>query len=255
MLSQMQFEELLTAVGECKARETCSHLQVRGNFFEPNPRTLTHWQGCHQDKFGEGFYKRGVDRRIMFVCESPSAVTPSSWGTKMNECDEERWSDGDFSVAGVTGFRPWDQYTRHAALFRTFREDEGLGSCWITNVVKCGRLEGRNGLKAIEDKPDPDEIGACSQFLIREVELIQPLVLACMGGWAYDKARSFLGRRLNLAQKPIPVKFWHYSARASDVEIRANWASSLLEVQRELRSLGRSPFQPVYQEFESKTSV
>jgi uracil-DNA glycosylase family 4 len=185
----------------------------------------------------------------MFVCESPVPIGPLP-GAKPNECDENKWAGGDFEIGGIKGYRTWDGYNRTAARFLRFREEEGLGSCWITNVVKCGRLEGKNEMRAIDDKPEPLEIQNCARHLVREIEMVEPLVLACMGDWAFTTTVAFLGRKLNVDVKPTPIKFWHYAAHASDQQVTTRWKGSLLEVRKELRARKVSPFQPLLRRME-----
>jgi uracil-DNA glycosylase family 4 len=47
---------------------------------------------------------------------------------------------------------------------------------YIANVVKCRPPENRN--------PAPDEISTCEPFLLRQIELIQPKVIVCLGTFA-----------------------------------------------------------------------
>jgi DNA polymerase len=57
---------------------------------------------------------------------------------------------------------------------------------YITNVVKCRPPNNRN--------PEPDEIAACYPFLEKQIELISPKVILCLGAFA---ARTIL----NLPEK------------------------------------------------------
>jgi DNA polymerase len=47
---------------------------------------------------------------------------------------------------------------------------------YICNVVKCRPPENRN--------PEPDEVLACSPFLVRQIEVIRPAVLVTLGKFA-----------------------------------------------------------------------
>ncbi|MDX1387121.1 MAG: uracil-DNA glycosylase [bacterium] len=47
---------------------------------------------------------------------------------------------------------------------------------YIANVVKCRPPENRN--------PAPDEISTCEPFLLRQIEIIQPKVIVCLGTFA-----------------------------------------------------------------------
>ncbi len=47
---------------------------------------------------------------------------------------------------------------------------------YIANIAKCRPPENRN--------PEPDEVAACIPFLIRQVEIIKPKVIVCLGSVA-----------------------------------------------------------------------
>ena len=55
---------------------------------------------------------------------------------------------------------------------------------YIANVVKCRPPGNRN--------PEPDEIGSCMPFLIRQIELVRPQVIVALGTFA---AQTLLGVR------------------------------------------------------------
>jgi DNA polymerase len=61
---------------------------------------------------------------------------------------------------------------------------------YVTNVVKHFKWEPR-GKKRIHKKPNAREIAACLPWLEKEIELIRPQVLVCLGATA---AQSLLGR-------------------------------------------------------------
>jgi uracil-DNA glycosylase len=50
------------------------------------------------------------------------------------------------------------------------------GDVYIANVVKCRPPENR--------APEPDEVATCSPFLLRQVDVIQPKVIVCLGAVA-----------------------------------------------------------------------
>ena len=60
---------------------------------------------------------------------------------------------------------------------------------YIANIVKCRPPENRN--------PEPDEVEACIDFLIRQVEIIQPRVMVCLGSVA---VRNLLGQELKISK-------------------------------------------------------
>lgn len=61
---------------------------------------------------------------------------------------------------------------------------------FITNIVKCRPPENRD--------PMPDEIGACSPYLFRQIELIKPLALCALGRYA---AATLLGRPVKITKE------------------------------------------------------
>jgi uracil-DNA glycosylase family 4 len=62
-------------------------------------------------------------------------------------------------------------------------------SVYITNIVKCRPPQNR--------KPLPDEIAACIPYLHRQLEIVQPKVILCLGG---TSAEAMLGVRKSLGE-------------------------------------------------------
>ena len=60
-------------------------------------------------------------------------------------------------------------------------------SVFITNVVKCRPPNNRD--------PEPDEIGACSGYLDRQIALINPRIIVTLG--RFSMARFFPGERIS----------------------------------------------------------
>ncbi len=56
--------------------------------------------------------------------------------------------------------------------------------CYIANVVKCRPERNRN--------PEPDEVGACTPFLMAQVDTLRPVVIVALGNFA---AQTLLGTR------------------------------------------------------------
>ena len=61
---------------------------------------------------------------------------------------------------------------------------------YVTNVVKHFKWE-RRGSRRLHRKPSAREVGACLPWLEKEIELIRPEVLVCLGATA---AQAMLGR-------------------------------------------------------------
>ncbi len=69
---------------------------------------------------------------------------------------------------------------------------------YIANVVKCRPPGNRN--------PEPDEIQACSQFLNRQIDLIQPKVIVALGKFAAQTLLKTDERISNLRGKFYPYR-------------------------------------------------
>jgi uracil-DNA glycosylase family 4 len=179
-------EALLNDIAACKAACTCPALRLRAQYFEPNPRTLDQWQAG-------GRYLH-LDRRVVFVCESPGPRCAA---------------DGPF--------RGWS-IGRHDARFLEARLRYGFADCYLTNVVKCGVRTGR--------QHTPEELAACRRFLLRELAWINPRVAVGVGGNAY---RGLVQALAEMANAPIPFRITHYSARG---RVWGKWRLEFAELQR-----------------------
>jgi DNA polymerase len=69
---------------------------------------------------------------------------------------------------------------------------------YICNVVKCRPPENR--------KPEDDEVSTCSPFLLRQLEVIEPKVLVCLGAVA---AQTLLGTTRGISQFRGEWMDWH----------------------------------------------
>jgi uracil-DNA glycosylase len=114
-----------------------------------------------QTVFGEG----PVDAIVMFVGEQPG--------------DQEDRAGKPF--VGPSG-QFLDAVLEEVGIIR----DE----CYVTNAVKHFKWEPR-GTRRIHSKPNAREVAACQPWLQREIEIIKPPMLVCLGSTA---AQSLLGR-------------------------------------------------------------
>ena len=214
-----ELQDLLQREAACKQGKTCPRLEVRELFFEPNHHTLSHWR-----KHGTGpFYTNGIDRRLVFVAESPSNRRPRS-------------DAADFNVGGQRGWRCWD-YTRQDANFREARERHGFQDCLITNAVKCGPLR-------LPAKLTDKEASSCSQFLRAELEAIKPFIVACVGGSAMKLFQSHTLPSLSF--NPVVVRVPHYSFRGGKTAFLARWDAEFARIKVALAARGVSPDEPLY---------
>jgi DNA polymerase len=89
---------------------------------------------------------------------------------------------------------------------------------FVTNVVKCRPPGNRD--------PLPDEIQACSQFLDRQIELIDPLMIVTLG--RHSMARWFANERISKIHgkprrdgKRVVVPLYHPAAALHQPSLRA----------------------------------
>lgn len=192
--SEGEFARLFADIRSCKQRKTCPELTTRALYFEPNPSTAAEWAE-------RSLFLRPIDRRVMFVCESPS-----------------NWTDRGESLEPVAC---WADDGHRSRRFQSVRERFGFADCFLTNSVKCGPRRG--GCHTEE------ELQACAPFLIREIELISPEVLVGVGG----NATWALQRILSVRESRIPAlhSITHYSARWSDERLEKKWKSEFTALQ------------------------
>jgi DNA polymerase len=69
------------------------------------------------------------------------------------------------------------------------------GETYVTNVVKHFKWEAR-GKRRLHKKPSSREIAACIPWLEKEIELIKPQVLVCLGATA---AQALFGRTFKVS--------------------------------------------------------
>jgi uracil-DNA glycosylase family 4 len=99
-----------------------------------------------------------------------------------------------------------------------FRREE----LYVCNVLKCRPPQNRN--------PEPDEVSACSPYLLRQVELVEPRVILAFGAFA---AQTLLGadegvgrlRRREHQYRGVPlIPTYHPAACLRDPRwVRAVW--------------------------------
>jgi uracil-DNA glycosylase len=102
------------------------------------------------------------------------------------------------------------------------------GQVYVTNAVKHFKWEPR-GKRRLHKKPNALEIAACKPWLEKEIELVKPQVIVCLGATA---AQTLLGRTFKVTQQrgevmesplaPAVVATVHPSSllRAPDEETR-----------------------------------
>jgi uracil-DNA glycosylase family protein len=126
------------------------------------------WQAATQTVFGEG--PRGA--RVMLVGEVPG--------------DQEDRAGRPF--VGPAG-RLLDRALGAAGVER--------GDAYVTNAVKHFKWEPR-GKRRLHRRPTPSEIDACRPWLRKEIELVRPLVLVCLGATA---SQALLGRGFRVTEE------------------------------------------------------
>lgn len=192
------FGQLFQEIRRCKEVPTCPALPIRPYYFEPNPETATEWTSHRR-------YEGQIDRRVVFVCESPGPSGEEMGPTPAKRC----WSES-----------PRDKR------FQAVLENYGLHACYITNTVKCGPRQGPRHTDA--------EIDACIGFLVREIELLEPMVVVGVGGNAMETIRRRVAPRL--ADPLVLFQVSHYSMRRNPREV---WDREFTELRRLLSRLRR----------------
>lgn len=78
-------------------------------------------------------------------------------------------------------------------------DDAGIdrSKVYVTNAVKHFKWE-RRGKRRLHKRPDAGEISACRPWLDREIELVRPRVVVCLGATA---AQSLLGRTFKVTKQ------------------------------------------------------
>jgi uracil-DNA glycosylase family 4 len=183
-------------IRECKAAQTCPALSSRSYYFEPNPDTAPEWQAS-------GRYLADIDRRVVFVCESPGPQFASENQAAPSRC--------------------WTKTAQDERFLRA-RQEYGFADCYITNSVKCGV---RRGARYTDD-----ELSSCRGFLVCELQLLQPLVAVGVGANAYRTLRRDVLPVLD--SPPVLFQITHYSARG---DVWARWKREFSELERLLGRL------------------
>ena len=126
------------------------------------------WKLGTQTVFGEGAQRA----ELMLVGEQPG--------------DKEDLAGRPF--VGPAG-RILDQALEEAGIDRT--------NVYVTNAVKHFKWEAR-GKRRLHKRPDAVEVAACRPWLDKEIELVQPRVVVCLGATA---AQSLLGRAFKVTKQ------------------------------------------------------
>jgi DNA polymerase len=124
-------------------------------------------RGATQVVFGEG----PSDARLVLVGEQPG--------------DQE-------DISGVPFVGPAGQVLMHALELTELKRED----LYLTNAVKHFKYEQR-GKRRLHKRPSGSEINSCKPWLYRELELIQPAVIVCLGQTA---AQSVVGRAVSLKE-------------------------------------------------------
>ena len=185
---------------------TCKDLTCRAFYFEPNKYTIKKWL------VEEGFYNKGIDRRVIFVCERPgpnNEVKPND--TKVYSCFKVNDANQRVGVA------------RKLERFHDVRKKYGLENCQITNIIKCSKFSGT-------DSPSADEINECSKHLIKEFKMIQPEVVVAVGSGQYKILRRKPFKAFIESQGGKLHKITHYAYRGSVKELWERWNREFKEL-------------------------
>lgn len=191
-----QFAALMDDILKCKKARRCPSLDIRQYYFEPNPSTIADWKI-------KNLFVEGIDRRVVFVCESPGSSAHKAPIGSVETCFYQSPRDKRFEEA---------------------RCKYDLQNCYITNTVKCGVRQGA--------KHTQSEVEACRSFLVREIDLIRPQVVVGVGNNAYHTIRTDTVSYLEAP--PIVFQITHYSSRRNPWE---SWDAEFPELRRLLSRL------------------
>jgi len=88
---------------------------------------------------------------------------------------------------------------RSGDLLRAMIARAGLGRVFITNLVRCNPRDGRGRNR----DPDAAEIANCREHLLRELAIVRPRIIVCLGRLAWRElagaGASFSPARVNLS--------------------------------------------------------
>ena len=214
-------DEVLQDLKKCKKGKLgeqnwtiCKDLTCRAFYFEPNWCTKREWRE------EEGFYKKGIDRRVIFVGERPgpnNEVLPND--TEIYSCFKVNNANRRVSVA------------RKLKRFHDVRKKYGLENSYLTNIVKCSKFSGTN-------KPSVDEINECSKHLINEFKIIQPEVFVAVGDFQYKilGSKKFKFKALIEAQGGKLHRITHWAFYRSEKELLDNWDREFKELKGKISS-------------------
>ena len=160
--------------------------------------------------FGEVYLREGLRKAKTAVAEPPKEELLRSLFDSYRDCkkcdlhksrSQVVFCDGDpRSPIVFVGEAPGEEEDRQgkpfvgrAGQYLNKKIEEVLGlrreEVYITNVCKC-RPPGNR-------KPLPQEIGSCFPYLKRELEIIKPRVICCLGATAGE---GILGRKLSITK-------------------------------------------------------
>lgn len=106
----------------------------------------------------------------------------------------------------------------------------GRDEVFITNVVKCRPPENRD--------PEPEEMAACSNYLERQIELINPRIIVTLG--RISMARYFPGQKItqvhgqvrNIGHGRVAIAMFHPAAALRDPARRAQFDEDFAQLPR-----------------------
>jgi uracil-DNA glycosylase family protein len=127
------------------------------------------WRNATQTVFGDG---PAADARLVLVGEQPG--------------DEEDRAGEPF--VGPAG-RELDRALEEAEIERS--------DAYVTNVVKHFKWEAK-GKRRLHRKPNAREVAACLPWLMKEIELLRPRVLVCLGATA---SQALFGSGFRVSQQ------------------------------------------------------
>jgi len=111
-------------------------------------------------------------------------------------------------------------------LFQKYLVEHGLEGCYATDFSHFGRAETKT------DKISNEELKKHSDFFKREIEIIQPKIIACFGQKTYDLVKEIIHDG-----KIQVIKLWHPGAAKQGhgiKKLKQNWDKKFQKIKKEI---------------------
>jgi len=167
----------------------CVHHKTCGYIFEKEAFLTPFIGGCNGDK---------CDGTVMVVGEAPSGVNNSGLliGGMFDNVGKE---NNSFSVSKspVHWIRDFVKFRYNVTPF-------------FSDAIKCGVNRQENEKEVLLKKRSDN---CLKEFLSKEIEILNPKIILCMGGMAFDFTKKAIKNYCVSGNEYNLVNLWHYSYR------------------------------------------